>query len=279
MEMQFLKLDGKSFAYYEEGQKNNPAIIMLHGWPETSSIWEKIIPALTLSYYVLAIDLPGLGESDAIEKHDTGTVANWIFKITRALGVTKFNLISHDIGSWVASSYALLYPEDLESLVLIDAGIPGILPDAFFALENAQKAWHFYFHAVPELPEFLIKGQLKEYLSWFFENKSFVKHAITADKINSYTKIYENKLTSSFDYYRKYEESVSTNRQLLRKLPIPVLAIGGSHAVGNKMQPVAMALSDNWYFKQIEHCGHYIPEEQPEELLSILDLFLKKDFR
>lgn len=41
----------------------------------------------------------------------------------------------------------------------------------------AHKAWHFYIHVLPELPGLLIKGQLKGYLSWFFENKSFVKHA------------------------------------------------------------------------------------------------------
>jgi pimeloyl-ACP methyl ester carboxylesterase len=279
MEMQFLNVEGKSFAYYEEGEKTNPAIVLLHGWPENSSIWEKIIPALTSSYYVLAIDLPGLGESDAIAQHDTGTVANWILKITRALGLTQFNLVSHDIGSWVASTYALLYPEDLDTLVLIDAGIPGILPDAFFSLGNAQKAWHFYFHAIPGLPELLVKEQLKGYLSWFFENKSFVKNAITADQINRYTKQYENKLTSGFDYYRKYEESVSINRRLLRKLPIPVLTIGGRYAVGDKMQAVAEILSDDWHFREIDDCGHFVPEEQPEELIGILEVFLKKGIK
>ncbi|WP_158800100.1 alpha/beta fold hydrolase [Pedobacter sp. L105] len=275
MKMQHIELEGKQFAYYKEGQKDKPAILFLHGWPETSKIWEKIIPGLVEDYYILAIDLPGLGESDGLDQCDTGSVAAWIRKIVLALGVSHFNLVSHDIGSWVSTSYALKYPEDLRSLVLIDAGIPGILPDAFFSFQNHKKAWHFYFHAVADLPEFLIRGREKEYFSWFFTNKSHIKTAITESDIDYYAQLYKDKLSSGFGYYRNYNESVQINKNLLRKLPLPVLAIGGEFAVGDLMKDVAVALSENWSFKNVVNCGHFIPEEQPLMLLQILQSFLK----
>lgn len=274
IKMEYLEIEGKRFAYYTAGQKNNPAIVLLHGWPETSKIWENIIPGLEGNYYVLAIDLPGLGESDGLDNYDTGTVAEWVRKITASLGVSHFNLISHDIGSWVASTYALKYQEDLVSLVLIDAGIPGILPDSFFSFDNHQKAWHFYFHAVPDLPEFLIQGRVKEYISWFFNNKSYIKTAITEDDITYYAQMYQDTLSNGFGYYRSYTESVKTNKHLLRKLPLPVLAVGGEFAVGDKMKDVAVALSDNWRFENVKNCGHFVPEEQPEVLIDILLSFL-----
>lgn len=278
MKMQYLQLEGKQFAYYTEGQKDKPAIVLLHGWPETSKIWEKIIPGLVTDYYVLAIDLPGIGESDGINLYDTATVAEWIRKIAFALDVSNFHLISHDLGSWVAATYALKYQKELQSLVLIDAGIPAILPDSFFSFDNHKKAWHFYFHAVPDLPEFLLQGKVKEYFSWFFTNKSHIKTAITESDINYYAQIYQDKLSSGFDYYRSYTESVRINKSLLRILPIPVLAIGGEFAVGEKMKDVAIALSENWRFENIENCGHYVPEEQPEILLGVLQSFLKASF-
>jgi pimeloyl-ACP methyl ester carboxylesterase len=86
-------------------------------------------------------------------------------KIKIFLEISKFHLISHDIGSWIASTYALRYENTLNSLTLIDAGIPGIIPEAYFSLPNYAKAWHFYFHAIDLLPEFLIKGKELEYLS------------------------------------------------------------------------------------------------------------------
>lgn len=275
IKMEYLEIEGKRFSYYTAGKKNNPAIVLLHGWPETSKIWEKIIPGLEGNYYVLAIDLPGLGESDGLDNYDTGTVAEWVRKIIASFGVSHFNLISHDIGSWVASTYALKYQEDLASLVLIDAGIPGILPDSFFSFDNHKKAWHFYFHAVPDLPEFLIQGRVKEYLSWFFNNKSYIKTAITEDDIAYYAQTYQDRLSNGFSYYRSYTESVKINKHLLRKLPLPVLAVGGEFAVGDKMKDVAVALSDNWRFENVKNCGHFVPEEQPEVLINILLSFLR----
>jgi len=274
IKMEYLEIEGKRFSYYTAGQKNNPAIVLLHGWPETSKIWKKIIPGLEVDYYVVAIDLPGLGESDGLDNYDTGTVAEWVHKIIASFGISRFNLISHDIGSWVASTYALKYQEDLASLVLIDAGIPGILPDSFFSFDNHQKSWHFYFHAIPDLPEFLIQGRVKEYVSWFFNNKSYIKTAIAEDDITYYAQMYRDTLSNGFGYYRSYTESVKINKHLLRKLPLPVLAIGGEFAVGDKMKDVAVALSDNWRFENVKNCGHFVPEEQPEVLINILLSFL-----
>jgi pimeloyl-ACP methyl ester carboxylesterase len=275
MKMESIFIQNKKIAYYATGDRENEAIILLHGWPETSKTWKSVIPVLATDYYVTAIDLPGLGESDSVEQYDTSSIAVWIDKAREALHINKFHLISHDIGSWIASTYALLYENTLNSLTLIDAGIPGIIPEAYFSLPNYVKAWHFYFHAIDLLPEFLIKGKELEYFSWFFENKAFVKSAISKEDIEYYTNIYKEKMTNGFNYYRSYQKSSTINKNLLHKLRIPVLVIGGANAAGNIMKDVARVLSDNGLFEVIAECGHYVPEEQPKKLLSILNEFLK----
>jgi hypothetical protein len=61
------------------------------------------------------------------------------------------------------------------------------------------------------------------------------------------------------------------DKKLLHKLQIPVIAIGGANAVGDVMKDVAKALSGNSLSEVIAECGHYVPAEQPEKLLSILE--------
>jgi pimeloyl-ACP methyl ester carboxylesterase len=134
-------------------------------------------------YYAVAIGLPGLGESDSVEQYDTRSIAVWIDNAREALHINKFHLISHDLGSWIAFTYALLYENTLNSLTLIDAAIPGIFPEAYLSLPNYTKVWHIYFHAIDLLPELLIKGKELEYLSWFFENKAFVNTQLRKDYV------------------------------------------------------------------------------------------------
>lgn len=275
MKPDFVYIKKKKVAYYIRGNKHNEAIVLLHGWPETSKIWDKVALELSENYYTVAIDLPGLGDSDGIGNHNTEHVASFVYEIVDALHIKTFHLLSHDIGSWVAVTYGLRYEQTLKSLTLIDAGIPGLLPESYFGMDNAEKAWHFYFHAIEALPELLLKGKEQEYLEWFFTHKSFIKTAITAQDIQYYCEKYKGNFTGGFDYYRQYQISAEINNSLLHKLHVPVLAIGGQYAVSDKMMAVAHALSDNGLCEVIADCGHYVPEEQPQSLLVVFKKFLK----
>lgn len=278
MKPEFIYIKEKKIAYYTKGNKDNETIVLLHGWPETSKIWGKITDDLSENYYTVAIDLPGLGDSEGIGNHNTEHVASFIHEVVDTLEIKAFHLLTHDIGSWVAVTYALCYEDTLKSLTLIDAGIPGLLPENYFNMNNAEKAWHFYFHAIDTLPELLIRGKEREYLEWFFENKSFVKTAINAQDIQYYSEKYKGNLKGGFDYYRQYQISAEINTRLLHKLQAPVLAIGGQYAVSDKMMAVAHALSDNGLCEVIADCGHYVPEEQPESLLLVFKKFLNSNY-
>lgn len=267
----FVSLNTGRLCYYEQGEGD--VILLLHGWPQTSHVWRKIAPELAQNNRVIALDLPGMGDSDSAEKYDTKYIADILNTFADRLRIDHFHLIGHDIGSWVAAAFALNYESRLKTLTLLDAGIPGLIAPAVFQPANAEKIWQFYFHAIHTVPEFLIENKEREYLSWYFTNKSYVKTAITDQDLELYYQAYKgkDKLKNGFGYYRAFVESTSQNESLLdKKMNLPVIAVGGEFAMGSQVGLGIQKIAMNVNTVSLKFSGHYIPEEQPEELLKIL---------
>jgi pimeloyl-ACP methyl ester carboxylesterase len=269
-EKQFIVVDQEVVCYYEQGRGD--VVLLLHGWPQTSYVWRAILPELSKKYRVIAIDLPGLGDSQATTKHDTRHIAAVINKCLTNLKISQLHLVGHDVGAWVATAYAFQYEHTLQSLTVIDAGIPGLISPAVFQPDNAGKVWQFYFHAIDDIPEWLLEGKERAYLSWYFTNKSFVKGAITTEDLDVYYQYYKGKekLKSGFGYYRAFPESAKQNQSVASRLNIPILAVGGEHALGTQVGKAFEKLSSTVRTVSIKDCGHYVPEEQPDELTRLL---------
>lgn len=247
-------------------------IILLHGWPQTSYMWRKVIPLLSKKFKVITLDLPGLGKSGDSKSYDTKNIATILNDFRIKLEIDKFHLVGHDIGSWVAASFFIFFKEYLKSLTVIDAGIPGLIPNELFSLENKNKIWQFYFHSIEDMPEFLTTGKEKEYISWYFNKKSYIKDAINETDIETYYSSYKkpNKMKNGFNYYRYFEESAEQNKTFTSTVSTNILAIGGEYALGSQIGIAMKRLSTNVTTEVIKDCGHYVPEEQPEELVKIL---------
>lgn len=247
-------------------------IILLHGWPQTSYMWRKVIPLLSKKFKVITLDLPGLGKSGDAKSYDTKNIATILNDFRIKLEIDKFHLVGHDIGSWVAASFFIFFKEYLKSLTVIDAGIPGLIPNELFSLENKNKIWQFYFHSIEDMPEFLTTGKEKEYISWYFNKKSYIKDAINETDIETYYSSYKkpNKMKNGFNYYRYFEESAEQNKTFTSTVSTNILAIGGEYALGSQIGIAMKRLSTNVTTEVIKDCGHYVPEEQPEELVKIL---------
>jgi len=274
VEYSIANIKGKSVAYKTEG--NGVPIVLLHGWPQSSHVWHKVVPFLAAKHRVVLIDLPGLGESQSFDVFDTGGVADIISDVTEALGIPGYHVVGHDIGAWVATSLALQHENRLISLTVVDAGIPGLIPDEVFKPGNASRVWQFYFHAVADIPELLTEGREREYLSWYFHNKAIVKDAISESDIDLYTNQYRRKhaMSNGFEYYRAFTKSADQNRSSQQKLAIPVLAIGGESAVGASIGVAMNKIATTVTTKVIANCGHYVPEERPSEFAETLLEFI-----
>ena len=118
-------VDGASVQYLTAG--SGPAIVLLHGYAETSRMWRPLIPRLAATHTVIAPDLPGIGGSAIpADGLDMTHAAARIHALVKGLGVNKAAVVGHDIGLMVAYAYAAQFPEDVDRLVLMDAFLPGV---------------------------------------------------------------------------------------------------------------------------------------------------------
>jgi pimeloyl-ACP methyl ester carboxylesterase len=254
-------------------------VILLAGFPESSYAWRKVIPELASEYRIFAIDLPGQGDSDRpTDGYDTSTVAKRLDLFLSQLALPRFHLVGHDVGAWVAFSYAAIFRSKIETLTLIDAGIPGITLRPEIGIKEARNRWHFLFQQIPDLAEILIAGREQAYITWFFRNKAARPDVFTDDDIKEYTRVYSapGAMAASFKFYQAVPESMEQNRALAaNQFSVPVLAIGGERGstpnIGKDIQPIAPHVCSLLF----SACGHYVPEEQPERLVDELRGFFK----
>lgn len=264
--------------HYVIGGQGAP-ILLVPGWPQTWYAWRKTMLALAEHYTVVAVDPPGLGDSDKPQGgYDTNSVARRLHGLTQALGWKRFDFVGHDVGVWIGYAYASLFREQVRKLALLDATIPGIAPPQVYAFEpqRISKNWHFFFFAQPDLPEALISGRERTFLSWLFHakgaNVGWLEPQALAEYERSYTA--PGGWRAGASYYRALFESMEQNREHARqRLELPVLAMGGESALGAMMESMMIEVADD-VTGVIAPCGHYIPEEAPYFVVERLIAFL-----
>src|SRR5258708_23845087 len=106
------EIDGLKLHYLTSG--HGPAVILLHGYTQTSRMWKPIIPVLAEKFTVIAPDLPGIGDSDISNVGlDMKSAAIRIHALAQSLNVERARVVGHDIGLMVAYAYAAMYPSEV----------------------------------------------------------------------------------------------------------------------------------------------------------------------
>jgi pimeloyl-ACP methyl ester carboxylesterase len=259
--------------HYVRAGQGDP-VVLLHGWPETWYQWRKIIPSLAERYTVIAPDMRGLGDSSKPQTgYDKRTVASDIHALVQQLGFEQIFLVGHDWGGPVAYAYAAVYREAVRRLVILDAPIVKS-PEELTQLQGLF--WHLTFHAVPDLPEMLVAGRERAYLSWFYRN-GYDPSAISEEDVDEYVRCYAapGGMRAGFEYYRAFPTDAVHNAEHAKtKLDIPVLALGGQQSLGSMALEAMKDLAGDVRGGEIERCGHWIAEEQPESLTQqLLEFF------
>ncbi len=186
-----------------------------------------------------------------------------IHGLVAALGLGQIDLVGHDIGAWVSYAYASAYPAEVRRLVVADAGLPGLSPEAGTLVSAAVnvKTWHFAFNTLPELPEALITGREDVYMRWLFVRKGFHPDAVSAEDVAVYTRAYQQPgaMTAGFTYYRAIFESARQNKEYAKtKLTVPVLALAGETGVSDALRKTMEAVATNVRGEVLPGCGHYL---------------------
>ena len=251
---------------------NGQPIVFLHGWPETWYEWRHVMPSLAKNYTVIAPDLRGLGDSSKpLTGYDGRTTAEDIYQLVSQLGFKKIFLVGHDFGVQVAYSYAAVHSNEVSRLVILDVPIPGIGPG-----QNITGLWWAQLHMVPDVPEMLVQGHEREYLTYFYRHFTCNPEAITQEDIDEYVSHYSapGGMRAGFEYYRALLDDVNQNIESSKiKLPMPVLALGGECGLGTAALDSLRLLATDVHGGPVPDSGHWIAEEQPQFLVDQLFKF------
>jgi pimeloyl-ACP methyl ester carboxylesterase len=269
IERSMVESDG--IRYHTVRAGSGTPVVLLAGFPQSSYAWRRVLPRLAVRHMVIAIDLPGQGDSDKpIDGYDTKTTADRLRRLIRdKLGIGRFFLAGHDIGSWVTYPFAATYGDELTGCVLLDGNIPGVtLPKTITVGPENWRSWHFLFHPVPDLPEILIKDRERAYLEWFLYKKTANPAATFTDAdLSEYERCFRQagNLRGSLAYYRAVYDDIVDNARLPR-VTVPMLALGAESGSAPGLFEALRSLGDHVEGGVIAECGHFIPEERPEQL-------------
>ena len=274
-------VNGIQLHYVIAGQGD--PVVLLHGFPQSWYEWRHIMPALAKNYTVIAPDLRGFGDSSKpVTGYDGNTTAEDIYQLTSQLGFNQILLVAHDVGSQTAYSYATAHPNNVSKLVIMDFPFPGFLPPEFG--ENGP--WWFAFYQVPDLPEALLEGKEREYISWFMKGLAYNPSAITEEDIDVFVSHVSapGGMRAAFEHFRAFPLDAEQNEESSKdKITMPVLVLGGDiypalggDLPGNFALSSTQALAENVTGVTVPLSGHWIPEEQPEFVIEQLTTFFSE---
>jgi len=267
-------VDGVKLHYLTAG--HGPAVILLHGYTQTSGMWRPIIPLLAEKFTVIAPDLPGIGDSEipADNKIDMITAAKQIHDLVRSLKIDKARVVGHDIGLMVAYAYAAQFSNETEKLAVMDAFLPGV--QGWEPIYNAPNIWHFRFNG--EYPEKLVQGRERTYFEYFWNVFAADKtHSLPEADRKAYTAAYSRpgRMRAGWTYFASWPQLAKDFAQLSQtKLTMPVLSIGGEKSLGNELAQQMKFVADNVTVVVLKDTGHWISEERPKETTDALMNFL-----
>jgi haloacetate dehalogenase len=259
---------------------NGPPLLLLHGYPESHLIWRGVAPQLAKEYYVVCPDLRGYGDSSKPEgasdhsNYSKRVMAQDMIEVMAALGHRQFLVAGHDRGGRVAYRLALDHPEAVKRLALLDIVSTRAVYDEG-GTEMAVRYFHWYLFIQPRpLPERLLGSDpafvLKAMLPPDAPLPEYLRTFGTPEGIHA----------SCEDYRAGYAIDLPQDRadaEAGRKIKCPTLILWGRRgAVGAVFKPLE-AWRDLIESPQGEaiDCGHFIPEERPEETLRALHSFFR----
>jgi pimeloyl-ACP methyl ester carboxylesterase len=247
-------------------------VLLIPGWPQSWYAWRNVMKHFVAAgRRVYALDPRGFGDSEKpASGYDLKTASDDIHAFIQAAGLAQsdgIDVVSHDVGTWIAYSHARAYPEDVRRLVLSEAAIPGTTPPAVTPSDAQNiKSWHFGFNRLDDLPEILVQGHERAYLTWLFANKSMKPWKIDPVALDEYVRVFSapGAARAGFDYYRQAFNEVELAHikdHMENSLSMPVYTLAGAGSLGAAMLKYVEPLAEHVSGIVIDGCGHYLPEE------------------
>jgi pimeloyl-ACP methyl ester carboxylesterase len=275
-------LGGVRLHYLLGGNPSGPPVLLWHGFLSTSQEWRKVMPALAeAGYAVLVPDMRGYGDSDKPEGttgYDARALAEEFRTLVHKLGFGRGKpiiLAAHDMGAPPALLWAADHPEEIAGLLYIEAPVmlSGVLSKIIAYTPEAMKEgsmWWWILPLAPEVPERLLVGKEREFLTWFYDLHMAKREAITEEDLNETLRTFSGRegVLGSMGVYRAAFTSIEQTEPLARllvghKVAVPVVALGGDKSLGANVEKMLKLVAKNVEGEVVSNCGHFLPEEYP----------------
>jgi pimeloyl-ACP methyl ester carboxylesterase len=258
-----------------------PPVYLIHGAPKTMFAWRHVIPLLTPTHTVVALDCRGYGDSSRpLDGYDTATMAADVAALAEHLGHHRFAVVGEDWGAAVGYVLAATHPSRVTHLVFQEMRLPGLditARSAGLARDDTRTGWHFSFFAVPHIPELLMPGREREFWTAYLARQMYVPSSLTDADIAEVTDWVARPggLHTVLSVYRAYDRDAAHHRALAATpLPMPVLAVGGDAYLADEPYEHMRAVATDAHRVVLAECGHNPALEAPGPLADALLPFL-----
>jgi pimeloyl-ACP methyl ester carboxylesterase len=262
-----VRVNGTRLHYVRGG--SGPAVILLHGFPEDWVEYRAIMPRLAKRFTVVAVDLPGIGESGpASGGYEIPKTAGDIHALAETLKLGRPYVVGHDVGGHVAYAYVRRFPDALRGAMILDVPMAGLAG----AQEAGAGFWHVGFILEPGLAEKLVPGRQAAFLGYFFDMGKF-----TPGERAYFASVYQApQLHAAFEIYRAMPREAEWNAAQTGQNGVPLTVAVGEKSPFAKLLPTFVSGYRAKGMSKVEGAtipvaGHYVVADNPGAVAELIE--------
>ncbi|KAE8449409.1 hypothetical protein EG329_008310 [Mollisiaceae sp. DMI_Dod_QoI] len=265
-----------------------PPLLLLHGFPQSHRIWDRVASQLANEFFIVAIDLRGYGASSkpsGVQHYAKSAMARDVVRVMATFGHTSYFICAHDRGARVAHKLCVNYPDRVRKAIFLDI-CPTLAMYTKTDLVFAKSYFHWFFLIQESpLPETLISADPRKFLELFVGRRTELT-TFQADAWEDYVKVLEDPAAVHAmceDYRASATVDLDEARKDIekgRKIMCPLRVLWGKTGVIEKCFDALAewrSVCEGEVSGYAVDCNHYIPEERPDVVVdNIKEFFLSQ---
>ena len=276
-------VNGVRLHFVEQGE--GPLVVLLHGFPEFWYSWRHQIPALAeAGFRVIAPDQRGYNTSEkppGVLSYRIEHLVDDVAALIEHAGESRAVVVGHDWGGAVAWAIAMLRPEVVEKLVVLNAPHPGALQREFRRLRQLARSWYVFFFQLPWLPEAAIRFGGYRVLDRGMRRETTRPGAFSDEDIAAYKNALAQPgaLTAAINYYRAaVRRNPFDSARMLRPIDVPALLIWGERDpyLGIELTEGLERWVPGVRVERIPEASHWVQVDAAERVNELMIEFLRE---
>ncbi|MCT4352307.1 alpha/beta fold hydrolase [Streptomyces sp. Je 1-79] len=255
-----------------------PAVLLVHGFPDSHRLWRHQVPALTAAgYKCVAPTLRGFGGSDrpegGAEAYHPGKHVGDLLELLARLEIDRVHLVGHDWGSGMVQGIAQAFPERVASLSILSVGHLASIRDAGW--EQKQRSWYMILFQLAGLAEDWLArddfANLREMLGEHPDADAVVEPLRAPGALTAALGVYRAGLPAEVQFGPPLP---------LPPLPGPVMGVwssGDRFLTEQSMTGTGKHVDGTWRYERVEDAGHWLQLDRPDRVNALLLDFLAEN--